>query len=314
MGGKVVVVGAGLSGLALARELLDRGFDVEVVEHRDRVGGVSIIDPEAMRIIDKVARDIKVRLRTTALMKGGSVVASSRDRLEVIDDGFAATGYRVSTLVELGIFGCRPAGIYPFHAALDLVLNDLSPGMHVAFYGLNRYSLLLSRMLLYRSRRIVIIDPKTDRLGDIDGVEVIRARIRSVHGAHRLSRVETSRGTLRVDTLIISMFRPWNPLAKLQPVGHAAIETYDPADLVEMARLYAENLSCNGDRVELYIDRGLGNIRVFPRGLRSCVGRIMIYGGKGRRIRVNGRAIVLDRDIVFIDIPKHVDQLRIEQA
>jgi monoamine oxidase len=38
-GKRVLVIGAGISGLGAARALTDRGFDVEVVEARDRIGG-----------------------------------------------------------------------------------------------------------------------------------------------------------------------------------------------------------------------------------------------------------------------------------
>ncbi len=37
--GNVIVVGAGIAGLAAARELVDRNFDVMILEARDRVGG-----------------------------------------------------------------------------------------------------------------------------------------------------------------------------------------------------------------------------------------------------------------------------------
>src|SRR3954469_15608456 len=36
---RVVVVGAGLAGLGAARALVDRGFEVVVLEARDRIGG-----------------------------------------------------------------------------------------------------------------------------------------------------------------------------------------------------------------------------------------------------------------------------------
>ena len=36
---KIIVVGAGVAGLAAARELIRRGFSVTVLEARDRIGG-----------------------------------------------------------------------------------------------------------------------------------------------------------------------------------------------------------------------------------------------------------------------------------
>jgi monoamine oxidase len=49
-----VVIGAGLSGIYLAYELLRKGIDVRIVEHRSRIGGISIIDPDALKYIDKL--------------------------------------------------------------------------------------------------------------------------------------------------------------------------------------------------------------------------------------------------------------------
>ena len=42
--GRVIVIGAGISGLAAARALQDRGYDVVVVEGRDRIGGRILTD------------------------------------------------------------------------------------------------------------------------------------------------------------------------------------------------------------------------------------------------------------------------------
>jgi monoamine oxidase len=35
----VLIIGAGIAGICAARDLLQQGFDVQVIEARDRIGG-----------------------------------------------------------------------------------------------------------------------------------------------------------------------------------------------------------------------------------------------------------------------------------
>jgi monoamine oxidase len=39
--GKVVIIGAGMSGLTVAKVLVANGWEVEILEARDRIGGAS---------------------------------------------------------------------------------------------------------------------------------------------------------------------------------------------------------------------------------------------------------------------------------
>jgi NADPH-dependent 2,4-dienoyl-CoA reductase/sulfur reductase-like enzyme len=143
----IVIAGAGLSGLMLARELLDKGFQVRVLELRRRVGGISVIDGDARSMLDKLS-DIPVELEKAIVRVGGRTLAVSRSGVEEVVRGITATGFRVPSPAELGILGDRPSGVFPFHVALDLATEGLSIGGRIAIYGYNRYSVLLAEKLL----------------------------------------------------------------------------------------------------------------------------------------------------------------------
>ena len=298
--GVIVIAGAGLSGLMLARELLDRGFQVRVLELRRRVGGISVIDEDARRILDKLS-DIPVELEKAIVRVGGRTLAVSRSSVEEVVRGVTATGFRVPSPAELGILGDRPSGVFPFHVALDLTMEGLSIGRRIAIYGYNRYSVLLAGKLLEAgAREIYIIAPEKTPAKTPDHIEVLEGRVRRVRGVARVESVLVGDRILEVDTLVIAMFKTWNPFPNFDVVGHAAVEVYEPQALVETSKLLAESIACeSNERIEVVVE---GDIQVYPRVVRRCLKRILIARPRGGRVKVNGVSVDLSTGYAVVDI------------
>ncbi|MEN3047521.1 MAG: NAD(P)-binding protein [Candidatus Caldarchaeales archaeon] len=300
------VIGAGLAGLSLAKELLERGIDARVIETRRRLGGISATDPEAMSIVDEVSREVRVETERTAVRVRGELVAVSSDGVEGLRGCVVATGFRVLTPAELGIFGDRPSGVYPYHAVLDLLTEGLVPGRHVALYGLNRYSVLLASKLLEHVIGVVVVDPSGPSKDDPelrvpDEVTVLRGRVERIRGRGRLSSVYVNGEALGVDALVIAMFEPWNPFPEFPAVGHAAIDVYDPKVLMEASELLADRLSCGCGRTVKVSVRG--NLKVFPETLCGCLRRLLVMGRRGATATIEGRRYELKEGYAVIGVP-----------
>lgn len=309
----IKIIGGGLSGLTLARNLLDMGFDVKVVETRGRVGGISILDAEAMSIIDRIIGDITVEKYSTAVRVSGLVKIVSSRGVEDVKLGVTATGFRVLTPIELNIVGDRPAGIYPYHTVLDLITENLAPGRYVALYGLNRYSVLLARQLLNYVRKVYIVDPQSVSSHEVSEIEVLKGNVRRVKGTGRLSHILVDGNIVEVDTLILAMFKPWNPFPELPAVGHAVLEVYDPRALVEASRLQAINLACeDSNKVRVYVSNP--EIQVFPRQVSRCLREILIVRRSGGKIMVNGRVYNVTGDYVIVEIPRDVESVQVSSV
>ncbi|NER39694.1 MAG: FAD-dependent oxidoreductase, partial [Oscillatoria sp. SIO1A7] len=116
---KILVIGAGVSGLAAARELVRSGFEVTVLEGRDRIGGRINTDRSLGLPIDlgaswihgirgnpigKLARELEVPILPTdydnieIYGKDGSLVSETEiERLYAI---YEKTGYKLFSLAE----------------------------------------------------------------------------------------------------------------------------------------------------------------------------------------------------------------------
>lgn len=275
------IVGAGLAGLALAKQLERRGIIAKVVETRERVGGIFIIDREARAEIERLEQEIEVELGSTALAIGGTIEIVSESGRRRPERAVAATGYRVRTPAELGILGDRPTGIYPFHAALDFLLEGLDIGREVVIYGINRHSLSLSEILVERARKVTLVGKGGARAPN--GVELIEGRVRAVRGQGRLREVLTETQSIKADALIIAHFAPWNQLSPLPAVGQAAELVDSPNVVAMMSELFAKNEACEGGQMAVKI---IGRARLFPPKPKVCLEELLVFSE--RPVLVNG--------------------------
>jgi hypothetical protein len=251
-------------------------------------------------MLDKLS-DIPVELEKAIVRVGGRTLAVSRSGVEEVVRGITATGFRVPSPAELGILGDRPSGVFPFHVALDLTMEGLSIGRRIAIYGYNRYSVLLAGKLLEAgAREIYIISPGKTPAKTPDHIEVLEGRVRRVRGVARVESVLVGDRILEVDTLVIAMFKTWNPFPNFDVVGHAAVEVYEPQALVETSKLLAESIACeSNERIEVVVE---GDIQVYPRVVRRCLKRILIARPRGGRVKVNGVSVDLSTGYAVVDI------------
>lgn len=240
--------------------------------------------------------------------EGGAWVLSEEGAMFVEGKVIGANGFRERTLVELGIFGSRPAGIFPLYSAWELTNRGYRIGERVVIYGFNHYSLSLASKL----RAEVTFIPGSGSLVHEEaealdrGFGLIRGRVKRVEGKGRLEVLRTSEGDLKADTLVLAELSPWNPLNLDRTVGNAAMIVEDPSKLVEGARLLAESILSGGRRV-----RVISSAPHFPAEVSEEVGRVMVGVGRGTELRVEGRRVIAEEPYPVVEIPRG-ERVRIE--
>lgn len=294
------IIGAGIAGLSLALELARLGFSVRVIEHRDYAGGINSIYPGMGEFIGSAVRSVDIKYGNSAVSINDTYYEVWKNGYRELDNNaIVATGFRTMTPPELGIYGDRPAGIYPFHAVLDLLRYGLLPGRNIVIYGDNIYAALLGKSLLEKGCSVTLVLPnKLDLGGAIKDVRVLRGRVKYVKGLGRVERVLVNEEWVNADTLVISMFKPYNPFSRLRAVGQAVIETYDPGIVIESGRILAGELM--GHEYVL-ID---SDVPVFPGNRVSRDSRrviVMLKGGG--RVLINDKEYVITGDAEVIELP-----------
>ncbi|ADY01567.1 monooxygenase FAD-binding protein [Vulcanisaeta moutnovskia 768-28] len=295
------VIGAGLAGLSLALELRRLGVDIEVIEYRDYAGGIHALIPEVRGVINDALNEVNIRLITTAIKIDSTVYEVWRGGYRRLsDNALVATGFRVMTMPELGIYGERPAGIYPHHAVLDMLHYDLLPGKNVIIYGDNTYAISLARELMRRGATAHVVSPTKLNVRTASGdVEVIIGKVRYVKGLGRVERVLVNNEWVIADTLVISVFKPFNPFPEFRAVGQSAIEIYDPSIVIESGKIMARELmSKSNEFITINSD-----LPIYPGNRVSRDIRRVIIPCGGCRVMINDREYVINGDAAVIELP-----------
>jgi len=214
---RYLIIGGGLAGLLTARRLHDMGHEVLVLERLNRPGGVWILSsPE---LVDKYT-DVDILYNTTAVRVENNCVHTDRGEFcgdYVID----ASGFREVTLLELGIVGDRPAGVYTLWTAMRMVELNMLPGKRVIVYGCNNWAYGLKRALEERGVEVYVVG---DEYWCSD-----RDRVLEIRGRWRLERVLfEERGWMHFDTLILAVPKPYRWFTTELVVGNAALPIDDP--------------------------------------------------------------------------------------
>ncbi len=261
---RVVVVGAGLCGLAAATALAEQGHEVTVVDRLPAIGGLAGWEDATARSLDAEGRrrGVQQRLGATALRwtapgaddaPGSLLVAAPGEITHLAADHLViAAGTRPATPAELHLAGDRPAGVLAATVAEHLAGARVTLGRHTLVYGVSHWAALVAHRLAARGTRLVVLgQPGAGRPAWADtwlGTGVLR----SVHGRPRLERVAWSAapdGELRhqdADALVIAA--PARPLRNVEGAvfGGEAVtfiaETdlaATPSDIVSRARAAA---------------------------------------------------------------------------
>lgn len=303
-----MIVGGGLSGLAVAR------FLGGVVVEKGEVGGFFLRDEypvNGVKGCELVKEFMGVNVIKGAAFEaddGGAWVLSEEGPRYLRGFVIGANGFRERTLLELGVFGFRPSGVFPLYSAWELVNRGYRIGERVVIYGFNHYSLSLASKLEAEVNFIAgsgsIVHEEAEALDR--GFGVMRCKLKRLEGRGRLETLRTSEGDLKADTLVIAELSPWNPLNLSYTVGNAAMITEDPSKVVEGTKLLASSILSGGRRIEV-----VSEVPHFPHEVAEEVGRVIVGVKRGVRLRVGDVEMVAEESYPILELPKR-DRVRIE--
>ena len=262
---RVVVVGAGLCGLAAATALAEQGHEVTVVDRLPAIGGLAGWEDATARSLDAEGRrrGVQQRLGATALRwtapgdaddaPGSLLLAAPGEITHLAADHLViAAGTRPATPAELHLAGDRPAGVLAATVAEHLAGARVTLGRQALLYGVSHWAALVAHRLAARGARLAVLgQPGAERPAWADtwlGTGILR----SVHGRPRLERVAwsaTPDGELHqhdADALVIAA--PARPLRNVEGAvfaGEAVTFVAEtdlaatPSDIVSRARAAA---------------------------------------------------------------------------
>ena len=294
-GRKITIAGAGIAGLSLSKSLSERGIPNEILETRDRIGGVSVSDGNSQSILQKLQSKIEVQHNTTLVNVGDELWAVSPRSKSRAPNAVSATGFRALTIAELGIFGDRPAGVFGMQSTIDATLSGYEIGREIVLYGFNHYSLFLAKFLQNNTRaRVTIADDSFDSLIHSReeavklGIPLVDSRISAIKGHQRIEKLMISNEKeLSADALVACKFVPHTYLkGAIASVGNSLRVIEDQQGLMELSDVVAENLAWNGARARIESE-----LPCYPRD-PSIEGIFLVFLPRmGARLLLNKREV-----------------------
>jgi len=237
-GGRVVVIGAGFAGIGAAGRLLDAGYQVELIEASDRIGGRALSVPigdfpadlganwlkvtnnELMPIAEKMGLvSARSNLRRSALLKRGEIEIRDASEVEAAIEPALTAPYVQYQSAK--IFGRRPRA----RSAQELLAPALEADPDFECAGARLISAVYAADLKDLSGDVLIgagseAGPSADELIEptvIGGMqalaEAVAKPLRPVFGeeAQRIARTETgvsvttNRRTIAADAVIVTV-------------------------------------------------------------------------------------------------------------
>ena len=258
----VVIVGAGVAGLAAAAELAPRAR-VTVLDRLPAVGGVLGSEHRLVRALEReaTAAGATLTLGTTgARWEDGRLLAAGPDGIGRVaaDMLVYAGGTRPATLAEGRVFGSRLAGVLPAPVVERLLDAEVLLGHRVVVAGGGHWARVVLELLARQPCAVTFAaeDPRV-AVGGAPGAPelIIGWRLFAVNGRARIGEAVLERGGRRMrvacDALVLAggerplrnvdgaVFDPAPGVAYIQPHGPGI----DAAEVVATARSVAAGIT-----------------------------------------------------------------------
>ena len=229
----IVIVGGGLSGLYLARILVDKGLKPMIVEAEEELGGLlrflekseielgrkKIVGRELLQeLISILKNSCEFILNTTVINISKEKKLCRANHRGVLrgktEKLIVAIGGREINMYDLRIFGFRPAGVFTSFTALELMRTfKRGIGRRIALYGDKFYLVdVASKSEELGSEIVALITPNSipKHLEELAGripIVIENAKVTWIEGKSRLRSIliekEDREKVIEADTLII---------------------------------------------------------------------------------------------------------------
>jgi hypothetical protein len=266
LGPAVVIVGAGVAGLAAAAELAPRAR-VTVLDRLPAVGGVLGYEHRLVRVLGAEATTAGATLTlgtTGARWEDGRLLAAGPDGIRRLaaDTLVYAGGTRPATLAEGPVAGSRLAGVLPAPVAEHLLEAEVLLGHRVVVAGGGHWARVVLERLARQSCAVTFAaeDPAV-AAGDVPGAPelIIGWRLVAVNGRGRIDEAVLERDGRRMrvacDALVLAggerplrnvdgaVFDPAPGVAYIQPHG----PRIDAGEVAAAARSLAGAITLSTD-------------------------------------------------------------------